>query len=144
MSETLLDASMLIAHLWQEHEFHAVARRWMNLNAHKGWATCAVTQAAFVRILSNPSVSKNGVSLENALELLEVNLAHPHHHYWRDDRGAVEAIRRVQLESHHQVTDAYLLGLALRHKGRFVTMDRRIAKLMPRGADPDALEIIRA
>jgi hypothetical protein len=129
--------------LWRDHKFHPPAQRWFRLNSHAGWATCAVTQAAFVRILSNPAISKPSVSLEEALELLETNLAHPHHRYWRDDRGFIEAIRRVKPESHYDVTDGYLLGLALRHKGRLATLDRRIARLMPEHADPDVLEIIR-
>jgi predicted nucleic acid-binding protein len=116
----------------------------MSRNAHFGWATCGATQAAFVRVLSNPAVSNGVVSLQDAVELLEVNLAHPHHRYWRDDRGFIEAVRRVKpLQSRHDLTDAYLLGLALRCKGRLVTLDRRIARLLPEDADPDVLEIIR-
>jgi uncharacterized protein len=145
LKETLLDASVLIPHLWREHQFHEVVRRWMSRNSHAGWATCAVTQSAFVRVLSSPGFSKRPVSPQAAADLLEENLAHPHHRYWRDDRGLIEAIRRVKpLQTHREVTDAYLLGLALRHKGRVVMMDRGIARLLPEDADPEVLEIIRA
>lgn len=145
MRETLLDASVLIPHLWKEHQFHGAVQRWMSRNSHAGWATCAVTQSAFVRVLSSPGFSKRAVSPQDAADLLEENLAHPHHRYWRDDRGLIEAIRRVKpLQTHREVTDGYLLGLALRHKGRLLTMDRGIAKLLPEDADPEVLEIIRA
>jgi toxin-antitoxin system PIN domain toxin len=145
LSETLLDASVLIPHLWPDHPFHEAVQRWMSRNSHAEWATCAVTQAAFVRVISNPGFSKNAViSPRDAADLLEANLAHPRHRYWRDDRGLIEAIRRVSaLQSHRQVTDAYLLGLALRHKGRLATLDRGIAKLVPEDAYPGVLEVIR-
>jgi hypothetical protein len=32
---------------------------------------------------------------------------------------------------YRQVTDAHLLGLALRHRGRLVTLDARIKALIP-------------
>ena len=144
MKETLLDASVLIPHLWREHPFHEAVRRWMSRNSHAGWATCSVTEAAFVRIVSSPGFSKKPASPREAGDLLEQNLAHPHHRYWRDDRGFIEAIRRVKPpQSHREVMDAYLLGLALRHKGRLATMDRGIAKLVPEDADPEVLEVIR-
>jgi len=145
LKETLLDASVLIPHLWREHQFHESVRRWMGRNSHAGWATCPITEAAFVRIVSSPGFSKRPVPPQEAMDLLEENLAHPHHRYWRDDRGLIEAIRRVKPpQGHREVTDAYLLGLALRHKGRLVTLDRGIARLVPEGADPEVLEVIRA
>ena len=98
-----------------------------------------------MRVVSSPGFSKRPVPAQEAMDLLETNLAHPHHRYWRDDRGLIEAIRRVKpLQTHREVTDAYLLGLALRHKGRLATMDRGIARLLPEDADPEVLEIIRA
>jgi toxin-antitoxin system PIN domain toxin len=135
---------MLIALLWRGHESHAVAQRWFARNSGDGWATCTITQAAFVRIVSNPAFSPGAVSPREALLLLESNLGHPHHRYWRDDAGFLDTVRDLagQIQGHRQVTDAYLVGLALRHQGRLVTLDRGISALLPRGVKQTAVEVI--
>jgi hypothetical protein len=47
------------------------------------------------------------------------------------------------LLGHQQVTDAYLLGLAIRHGGRLATMDQRIGALTePKSAPGAALEVV--
>jgi hypothetical protein len=43
---------------------------------------------------------------------------------------------------HRQVTDAYLLALAVRHEGRFVTFDRRIALEVVPGARAEHLVVL--
>ena len=144
VSEILLDASVLIALLWRSHESHAQVQRWFSRNSRAGWATCAVTEAAFVRIVSNPAFSAAAVSPEEGTDLLEANLGHPRHRYWPDQHGFIEAVRRVKspLEGYRQVTDAYLLGLTLRQKGRLATLDGGIAGLIPEGTRHDIVEVI--
>jgi predicted nucleic acid-binding protein len=47
--------------------------------------------------------------------------------------------------SHKQVTDAYLLALAIHHKGCLVTFDKKIMSLAGDGnMERDALVILRA
>jgi uncharacterized protein len=124
----LLDANVMVALAWPEHEFHEKVGRWFARHARSGWATCPFTQAAFVRILSNPAFSAAALSPENALRVLESNLSAREHHFWPDDiplAAAVEGVRG-QIIGHRQVTDAYLLGLAIRHRARLATMDRGI------------------
>jgi toxin-antitoxin system PIN domain toxin len=146
VSAALLDSNVLIALLWRGHEFHQTAQRWFSRNARNGWATCALTQAAFVRIVSNPAFSPNAASPAAAIALLESNLNHPHHRYWREEGTFLDAIRDFaeRIQGHRQVTDAYLLGLALLHKGRLVTFDRGIAGLLPHGGRHSAVEVIGA
>jgi hypothetical protein len=44
---------------------------------------------------------------------------------------------------HQQVTDAYLVGLAIHHKGRLVTLDQSIvAMLGPDDPKANAVEVI--
>src|SRR2546425_856467 len=57
-----------------------------------------------------------------------------------------KAVRRFQerLVGHRQVTDAYLLGLALFKKGRLATLDESVMTLLPEGSpDRGSIEIIR-
>jgi len=129
----LLDVNVLIALLWPPHEAHARAQRWFAQNARQGWATCAMTQAGFVRIVSNPIFSRRAVSPRDALDVLSGSLQHPAHHFWAEDIGVTEALahfgRRLLGDQH--VTDAYLLGLAIRKKGRLATLDASISSLRP-------------
>lgn len=122
---------MLVALLWPTHEHHIRVQDWFSLNQKSGWATCPLTQAAVVRILSNPAFSRDALSVQQALSLLEVNLKHPTHRFWRDDISIIEALSpfKKRLTGHQQLTDAYLMGLARHHKGSFATMDRAVMTL---------------
>ena len=128
----LLDVNVLIALLWPPHEAHARAQRWFAQNARHGWATCAMTQAGFVRIVSNPIFSRRAVSPRDALEVLSGSLQHPAHHFWTEDIGVTEALAHFgrRLLGHQQITDAYLLGLAIQKKGRLATLDSSLPSLL--------------
>ena len=128
----LLDINVLIALLWPPHEAHARAQRWFAQNARHGWATCAMTQAGFVRIVSNPIFSRRAVSPRDALEVLSGSLQHPAHHFWTEDIGVTEALAHFgrRLLGHQQITDAYLLGLAIQKKGRLATLDASLSSLL--------------
>jgi toxin-antitoxin system PIN domain toxin len=129
----LLDANVLIAMAWPTHRAHEKVQGWLARHARDGWATCPLTQTAFVRILSNPAFSPNALTPGDAHVLLEANLGHPAHHFWADEISFVRALEPfvARLTGHQQVTDAYLLGLAMHKKGKLVTMDRAVRTLLP-------------
>ena len=134
MTVHLLDVNVLLALMWPAHQNHQLAHDWFADNARKGWATCALTQAGCVRILSNPSFSSDFLTVQEAVKLLNANLNHPSHRFWPDDLSFPEAVEPVlkQMQGHQQVTDAYLLGLALRRKAKLATIDRGLSSLLPR------------
>jgi uncharacterized protein len=131
----LLDVNILIAFAWPTHIAHQHVTRWLARHVEEGWASCPFTQAAFVRILSNPAFSPDALTARDAMALLTTYLSHPAHHFWANDVGFNEAIGpfRDRIVGHQQVTDAYLLGLAMRKKGRFATLDRSVLTLVPAG-----------
>jgi hypothetical protein len=133
MAVALLDVNVLLALFWRPHSHHAVAQKWFLENEKKGWATCPMTQASFVRIISNPAFSGSAPPPAQASEVLDENLRTPHHRFWIDDLSIAEALsafgRRVT--SHRQITDAYLLAMAMRNRGTLVTFDGGIANLLP-------------
>ena len=131
MSKVLLDANVLIAMSWPAHVSHAAALRWFARNASRGWVTCPVTEAAFVRILSNPAFSPNALVPRQALALLQANVAHSHHHFWPDDLPLVEALGGSVkgVAGHKQITDAYLLALAAHHRGALASFDKGVGEL---------------
>jgi toxin-antitoxin system PIN domain toxin len=136
VSSCLLDVNVLIALLWPPHEAHRRAQRWFAKNAEQGWATCAITQAGFLRVVSNPAFSPRGVSPRDALEVLQGSLQHRAHRFWTEDIGVGEAVGRFgrRLLGHQQITDAYLLGLAIHKGGRVATLDSGIGSLLQEGS----------
>ena len=135
MAIVLLDANVLIALAWPEHEAHERAGRWFARHSRAGWATCPFTQAALVRTLSNSAFSANALSPQNALAVLERNLDLPGHHFWPASLSLTQAVKAVgrSLTGHRQLTDVYLLGLALHNHGRLGTLDKGIAAMDPDG-----------
>ena len=145
MTAFLLDVNVLIALMWPAHEGHAQAQDWFSRESREGWATCPLTQAAFVRIITNPAFSRDAVTPQEALKLLDANLNHPSHRFWADEIGFVAATQPFvgRLIGHQQVTDAYLLGLAMHKHGKLTTMDRGVLSLFPeKRSAADFVEII--
>jgi hypothetical protein len=140
----LLDVNILVALLWPAHEAHHAALKWFERTGAKGWATCSVTQAGFVRIVSNPAFTRDALSPQQAMELLQVNTKHPGHRFWKDEAGflTVAAPFADRIVGHRQVTDAFLLGLALRHRAKVATLDRGMLGLVPEGMPERPLEIV--
>ena len=129
----LLDVNVLIAMAWPTHRAHEKVQEWLAEHAREGWATCPLTQTGFVRILSNPAFSPNALTPAQALALLRANLGHPAHRFWADEISFNQALEpfHPRLAGHQQVTDAYLLGLAMHRKGKLATMDRAVLSLLP-------------
>lgn len=97
---------------------------------------------AFVRIVSNPAFSPDAAPAD-ALGVLECNLAHPRHEFWPDDIALVQAIGPVapRLQGYRQIADAYLLGLALGHRGTLASFDRGLRALAT-GEQAAGLELV--
>lgn len=145
MKGCLLDTNLLIALLWPSHERHGLALKWFIRHRGRGWATCPVTQAGFVRIVSNPAFSRDAVQPREAIHVLSANTAAKDHTFWPDELPFADAVAftGVRLMGHQQVTDAYLLGLAVRRGGILATLDQRIAALTePKSAERKALEMV--
>jgi len=132
----LLDVNVLIAAIWPTHESHSTVQRWLGRHVRDGWATCPLTQAAFVRIVSNPDFSPHALTPRDALALLEANLHHAEHHFWEDEISLLAAVEPLaaRLIGHQQVSDAYLLGLAIHKKGKLATLDKGVLALLPAGS----------
>ena len=131
MSGFLLDANVLIALAWPAHDSHATAHKWFEKHARMGWATCPLTECAFVQVISNPAFSPDALTPQSAIALLSENLKHPTHQFWTDNIDLGQALRYSdrKLTGHQQVTDAYLLGLAIHHKGKLATFDRGLGSV---------------
>ena len=125
----LLDVNVLIALLDAAHTQHAAAHAWLRRDIRHGWASCPITQNGVVRIMSQPAYPQ-AVSPEQAARLLRAATATQHHEFLPDDISLLDD-GHVDLQRVHgprQLTDAYLLALALSHGCRFVTFDAGVAR----------------
>lgn len=130
----------MVALFWPDHEHHHAALKWLQRRNPGRWATCALTQLGFIRIVSNPAFSREALSPENAAALLARNLdGNRRHEFWPDALDVPIAIRSfgADLQGCRQVTDAYLIALADEHRGVFATFDRGVRQLA--GAKADSL-----
>jgi toxin-antitoxin system PIN domain toxin len=127
----LLDLNILTALLWPTHEHHDVAHRWFRARGRARWATSSLTQLGFVRLVSNPAFSRDALSPAEALALLAENVTHADHEFWTDVLQVPAAVKEMEaaLQGYRQLTDAYLLALALRRKGVLATFDRGMRAL---------------
>ncbi len=132
MTPALLDVNVLIALAWPMHVHHQLAHNWFAKHAHRGWATCPVTQLGFVRISSYPGIIPEAVLPGQALQVLSKMTAHPDHAFWTDAFSLDEPpFFGMQIMGHRQFTDAYLLAMAIRKQGKLATLDGSVTALLP-------------
>jgi uncharacterized protein len=139
----LLDINVLLALFDADHVDHARARDWIKAEIRHGWASCAITQNGFVRIISQPRYP-NPVSPAEAVKRLAAAARTTHHEFWSCDLSVLDDawIDSTRVHSPRQVTDVYLLALATAKKGRFVTFDQSIPKEAAKGASDKNLVVL--
>lgn len=143
----LLDVNVLLGWLWPTHETHAAATTWMRSVAKEDWATCPITEMGFLRIVTKPAFSPIAPRWNEAVSILSNHTVNnPRHRFWQDSLPLVDVDRQLgnQIRGSNQITDAYLLSLAMRNGGRMVTFDYRMESLAPVGSQENkALLILR-
>jgi toxin-antitoxin system PIN domain toxin len=142
----LLDTNVLIALFDPAHVHHDAAHAWFERRG-AAWATCPLTENGFVRIVSHPRYPSFDVTPAEAIEALdEFTAARPGHVFWPDDASLRDdgLFARAAFRRPADVTDAYLLGLAVRRGGRLATFDRALRPATVRGATESAIERIPA
>jgi len=140
---SLLDVNVLIALLDADHSLHGPAMKWFEANARQGWASCPITQNGCLRILSLPGYS-NPQPPARVAERLAAATADPSHAFWPDAVSLLEPgrLRWDHVLGSRQITDVYLLALAVQHQGTFVTLDRSISPASVPGARKEHLTVL--
>lgn len=131
----LPDANVLIAATTLEHVHYKRAVAW--LSQRPNIATCPITEAALVRYLMR--VSSSGP--EMARTILRQIRAWPSHTFWPADVSHLD-VDLSRLMGPQQVTDAYLVALAIAKGGRVATFDEALVAVHPQAilipAEPSA------
>ena len=139
----LLDVNVLIALLDAGHVHHLRASEWLEQHIADGWASCPLTQNGCLRIMAQPAYPQ-ALPLAAVAQRLGQAAATPAHLFIADDYSLLDAdsLHWPQLLGHRQVTDAYLLGLAVRHGCRFVSFDARVNLAAVPGAKAEHLWVL--
>ena len=123
----LLDVNVLIARADSSHPHHDLAMNWM-AGQREGWATCPITENGMLRILASPRYPGNGTgSPEIAAAILQgLVAAISGHEFFPDDLSLPGEIPSLSGIRSTELTDVYLLALAVRHGIKFLSLDRKI------------------
>ena len=143
MTRAMLDVNVLLALVDEAHVDHPTVHAWAANSLADGWASCAITQNGFVRILSQPAYP-GSVSVATAVDLLRTSIKAGDHEFWPCDIVMTDpsVVESDALIGHRQITDAYLLALAVHHGGQFVTLDRSVPMSAVPGATSEHLAVI--
>lgn len=143
MMRALLDINVLLALLDVDHVDHFSTREWLETAIHHGWASCAITQNGFVRVISQPRYP-SPIPVAKAIERLSRATRSTFHEFWPCDMSVLDSERVDSTRVHgpRQVTDVYLLALAVANRGRFVTFDRAIPLDAVAGSQPADLVVL--
>ena len=137
----LLDVSVLIPLTDSLHEHHNRATKWFEADPHRAWATCAITENGFVRIMGHKNYPNFAGETNSAREVLQNLCLLPGHQFWPDDLSLRDRNTFPKLPDSRHLTDCYLLALAVQRKGRFVTLDSNVDASLVRGGAKALLEI---
>lgn len=128
MNRYLLDVNVLIALIDPAHVQHERAHVWFGRIGKRAWATCPLAQNGVLRIVGHPRYPNSAGTPAAVAELMEAMLSLPGHEFWPDDVTLLDGnrINRARLLDSAQVTDSYLLALAVAHGGQLATFDRNL------------------
>jgi uncharacterized protein len=127
----LLDLNVLIALTDSGHQHFQAAQNWFASSGKDNWGICTLTEAGFIRVTSNPAMHSGARKLEQSLAILRGLKTHPGYHFWPINESWIDltAPFATRITGHQQITDAYLLGLAIKENGVLVTFDRGLRYL---------------
>jgi uncharacterized protein len=139
----LFDVNVLIAILDEQHVHHRRAHEWWTANRSAGWATCPLTENGVARIMSQPGYKKP-VTTTFAIDLLAQQVLESDHAFWPDDISLRDytLFDANCILGPNQITDVYLLALAVKNGGRLATLDRNVPLRAVRGAEPKHLAML--
>jgi len=125
---TLLDVNLLVALCDADHVHHRQAKQWFHTHLGSGWATCPLTENGLLRVMGSPAYPGGPGSPEGVRPLLQRLCSMPGHQFWEDKMSVADsrAFRSLEGVTAKQLTDVYLLALAVHHGGKLATLDARV------------------
>jgi uncharacterized protein len=124
----LLDVNVLIALTHEDHVHHSSSMKWFRTPG-LDWGLCAFSEAGFLRVSINQKTGR--LTLDEAAKILATLIKRVVYRFWpiAADWAVLAAPFVHRTFGHHQIADAYLLGLAVRENGILVTFDGAIRSM---------------
>ena len=124
----LLDVNVAVALLDEAHIHHEAAEKWFDTPGLR-WALCAFTEAGVLRFFTRPKTGE--MSMEQITAMLGRLKEQPGYHYQPVSADWQELTKPFskRVHGHNQVTDAYLLGVAVREGLVLTTFDKAVVHL---------------
>ena len=130
----LLDVNVWLAAAWARHAKHPVAKGWLD-DQDDELAFCRVTEMAFLRLVSNPAVTRSDVrTRRQAWDLLDQLQSDPRVRFLSEPQGLTPlwiAFSKCDDTSHLLWTDDYLAAFAQAAPAELVTLDRGMRARYP-------------
>ena len=123
----LLDVAPLLALGLQQHIFHERVATWVQTLENQPevmFATCAITELGFLRILTQAS-SYGFTTEQGKLLLAQLKATKGLRFSFLPDGQGVEDLP-TWVKGPKQITDGHLLGLARAHGAKMATLDKHI------------------
>ena len=140
----LLDVNVWIALFDDAHQISPRANAFVEAPGTR-IATCPLVENGVIRVLSSPHYSRRGVlAIQTVRERLRQAFHELDCEFWPDDvslrNDKIFNFARVQ--GHNQITDLYLLGLAVKHGGCLASFDQGISSSSVHAAKPEHLLLL--
>jgi predicted nucleic acid-binding protein len=140
----LLDVNVWIALFDDAHLFSERANAFVETPGIR-ISTCPLVENAVIRVMNLPSYGRGGaVGLARVRERLRQACTSLDHEFWPDDVSLRDDASAdfTRIHGHNQITDVYLLALAVRHGGCLVTFDQAISLSAVPGATSRHLRLL--
>ncbi len=124
----LLDVNVFLALVSENHMHHRLVTKWFNTPGLE-WAICPFTEAGFLRNATAPRPGQ--ITMSEATAILARMAQQPGYDYLpiEADWQTLCSPFFKRLYGTKQVTDAYLLGLAVQSRLVLVTIDKAISHI---------------
>lgn len=140
--KALLDVNVVIALADTNHTYHQTVKSWYQAfisDKKNVWCSCAITELGVFRILSQPNYINRIAMATVEAWLIRIKTETRHEFFSIHLSLSDNIIDWRHLQGHRQLTDAYLLALAVANQAVFVTLDNRINYRTVKHAKPDNL-----
>jgi toxin-antitoxin system PIN domain toxin len=143
MPRLLLDINVWLAYFDARHMHHRKASELMAAPDTK-IASCPIIENGVFRLLSMPTYFLGRLEFADIRKALHQACETHDHQFWPDDlslreRGTIDWSR---VTGHHQITDIYLLALAVKNNGVLASFDQRMTIHAVKGATPEHLLVL--
>ena len=128
----LFDINVLVALIDDSHTHHSLVTNWFASISGQEWGVCAFTEAGFLRVMTRPTTGI--LTVKEGTEALDRLSERPGYRFWplSVDWSRTAAPFQGRIFGHQQITDAFLLGIAVQENGVFVTLDKAVGHIAGR------------